>query len=293
MRDIDYIIPPTLDDALAALADNASRHRTRLLAGGTDFACELKEFIDYPAALVQINHLPELRGIEERGGRVHIGAMTTWRDFELSDFIRERVPILHLMTMEFASVQIRVMATVGGNLGTASPAGDSLPPFFALDTAVTLRSVRGERHVPIAEFYLDRRKTVMAPDEMITGVDFPLPDADEHAFFIKMGQRASLNIAKVTVCGLAAFGAKGAVRKLRVAYGAVTPVIKRGAKVEEFLTGKNLSLETLEAAADLAMSEVTPITDIRSTDNYRRRMTGVLLKRGLRQCAAAAGVKVK
>ncbi|GAB4315875.1 MAG: hypothetical protein Kow0059_08160 [Candidatus Sumerlaeia bacterium] len=289
MRDMEYIIPGSLEEALSAYADHAPRHRTRLLAGGTDFVCEIKDGVDCPTAVIQINHLRELRGIELRDGRVHIGAATTWRDVELSPLVRERVPLLHLVTGQFASVQIRVMATVGGNLATASPAGDGIPPLFALDAELTLRSARGVRRVPIGQFYLDRRRTVLAPDEMITAVDLPLPDPDEIPFFIKLGQRASLNIAKVSVCGLTAFNGAGAVRKVRVAYGAVTPVIRRGRRVEEFIRGKRLTPEVLEAAADLAMSEVTPISDLRSTDSYRRRMTGVLLKRGLLQCAAQAG----
>ena len=289
MKDLDYIIPENLNEALALYDENAAQRRTRLLAGGTDIACELKEGIDYPEAIIQINHLPELRFIEERDGHLVLGAMTTWRDMELSDLVRERVPLLFDMTREFASIQIRAMATVGGNLATASPAGDSIPPFFALDSIVNVHSTSGERAIPISEFYIDRRRTALTPGELIESVEVPIPDPEERCFFIKMGQRASLNIAKVTVCGQVAFDGDGKINALRVAYGSVTPVIKRGFEVEKFLRGKKPTLQNLTRASEIAMSEVSPITDIRSTDTYRRRMTGVLLKRGIASCVNARG----
>jgi CO/xanthine dehydrogenase FAD-binding subunit len=233
---------------------------------------------------MNVRRVPELRGITEQGGAVRIGALVTITELLESALVRERLGMLWQACDHFASDQIRNAATLGGNLCNASPAGDTLVPLLALNARVVLASKPNgtlqTRRVPLAEFLLGPGRTCRAPAELLAAVEVPLPPAGFAGEFYKHGTRPGLDIAAISI----AAGARrdGAVlRDVRIAFGAVAPTVIRAPRAEAALEGRAPDAATLEAAAQAALAEIHPISDLRASDWYRRELIHNMLKRVL------------
>ena len=282
MRLHSYHIPKTLDEALALLdAEVKEGRETHLLAGGTDLMVRAREGRWKPQVIVQIEGLSELEGIVEDGSRLRLGARVSFSQILASPLIAQFARGLALASHEIGAPQIQSRGTVGGQLGTASPVGDLIPPLLVLEADVLLRSVEGERRIPISGFLLGVSKTQRRPNELILGVEFEKARADDHWIWFKLGPRRAQSISKVSLAGLVRLSADRKIEVCRLAYGAVAITAKRVAKTESLLTGKTLTPELAREATQTVMTEVSPITDLRSTEPYRRKMCGVLLRRGL------------
>jgi xanthine dehydrogenase FAD-binding subunit len=192
--------------------------------------------------------------------------------------VRDFLPLLHRAAGVFASPTVRNMATIGGNLCTASPAGDALPPLYVMNASVELRSPRGERSVPVDRFITGPRQTCLHRDELVTAVSVPIPLGFDIHHFEKVGQRAAQAIAVVSMAGLVALDG-ATVRRARFAWGSVGPGIVRCPQAEKLLEGQPLTLTSLRAAAAAVGSAVTPISDVRASADYRRQVAGNLLLR--------------
>lgn len=283
-----YHIPKTVDEALAVLHTEASRGREPfVLAGGTDLLVRAREGRWQPRVIVQIEALRDLARIEETDTRLRLGARVSFTQILESPLVAHHARILQLAAREIGAPQIQSRGTVGGQLGTASPVGDLIPPLCCLGAEVVCRSVAGERRVPIGQWLRGVGKSDRRPDELIVAVEFDKCDPAEHPFWFKLGPRRAQSISKVSLAGLVRLDGARRVARCRLAYGAVAVTAIRAAKTEALLTGQPLTPELIREAARLVMTEAEPITDIRSTADYRRKMMGVLLRRGLTQVAEA------
>jgi CO/xanthine dehydrogenase FAD-binding subunit len=278
-----YLRPTDLDEALQALAE--WRERGLVLAGGTDLLVKMRQGTVHPEAVIDVGAVAELRGVRRDGNRVTVGALTTHSQVEQSAELAAWAPLLRQACREVGSAQIRNRGTLGGNLGNASPAGDTLPALYALDAEVLLLCAGGERWLPVAEFFTGPGQTARQPHELIAAIRFRASEPGERSFFGKIGTRRAMRIAKASAAGAVLLeGCR--VRRCCLALGAVAPTVVRASAAEAYLSGRCLSDEAIAEAARLAAQACRPITDIRSTATYRRHVVGVLVARGLQAILA-------
>ncbi len=274
----------SLGEALDLLGQHGAR--ARIIAGGTDMLIELERGqrpdLD---ALVDITRVAGLDRITEQDGRIQLGPLVTHNHVVGSDLLRERALPLVQASWEVGAPQIRNRATIAGNLITASPANDTITPLMALDADVTLRSLAGERRVPLADFYTGLRRTVMRPDEVMTRITFPAMQRRQRGIFLKLGLRRAQAIAVINVAVVLTLEA-GAVSRAAIMLGSVAPTILRAADAEAALTGQALDAPTMERAAALAAAAPSPIDDVRGSAVWRRDMVASLTRRALRLLAA-------
>ncbi len=279
---LNYFIPATMEEALDLLAQQAPQ--ARLIAGGTDLLVEFDRGTRPRCGLIDISRLPHLNTIGlDDDGYIRLGPLVTHNDVVASPLCRRSALPLVQACRQVGAPQIRNRGTVAGNLITASPANDTITPLIALDAEVTLRTLRGERSVPLAEFYLGVRRTIMQPDEMLTAIRFRPLTESARGCFLKLGLRQAQAISVVNVCAIVWRDATGRVVQARIALGAVAPTIIRAREAEDALVGQPLTDAAIELSARLAAQATSPIDDLRGSAEYRRDMVGVLTARALRQ----------
>jgi carbon-monoxide dehydrogenase medium subunit len=273
----EYHAPTSLREALELLSKHGGEAAP--LAGGTDLLVKMKQRLVEPRHVINIKNVPELSGIEERGDEIHIGAATKLRAIEKSEIVRARLPLLQEAVRTLGSVQIRNMATIGGNLCNASPAADTATALLALDAKAHMVSSEGTRTVPLEEFFTGPGRTVLKQNELLAEVSSPRLPEDCGTAFIKIG-RTSLDVATVNVAVMLRLEGE-VVGDCRIALGAVAPTPIRVHRAEEVLKGKELTDETLKTAARIASESIKPITDIRATADYRKQASETLLRDAL------------
>jgi CO/xanthine dehydrogenase FAD-binding subunit len=233
------------------------------------------EFID-------IWRVNELRGITDEGDALRIGALTTYTELIRSELIQRYVPSLIGASRTIGAVQIQNRGTIGGNIVNASPAGDSLPVLAAYDADVEIGSGHGTRRVLFNEFYTAYRRTVLEADELLLAVRIPKLKQGERDFFWKVGTRRAQAISK-TVMAARAKSLDGRIETISIAVGSVAPTVIRATQTERLLAGSTLTPALVEQARQTIAQEISPISDLRSTEHYRRTVTGNVLVKFLRQ----------
>ncbi|HEY3134868.1 MAG TPA: xanthine dehydrogenase family protein subunit M [Blastocatellia bacterium] len=272
--------PTTLAEAFAALSQ---RDRSiTILAGGTDLMVLMNAHMLHGAEFLDIWRVDELRGIDDDGDALRIGALTTYTQLIKSELIRKYVPSLVDASRTIGAIQIQNRGTIGGNIVNASPAGDSLPVLAAYDAEVEVGSARGTRRVPFNQFNTGYRRTVLEPDELVVAVRIPKLKEAERDFFCKVGTRRAQAISK-TVMAIKARTDDGRIESISIGVGSVAPTVIRVPETERLLSGAKLTPEAIEAARRAIAQEIAPITDLRSTEYYRRTVTGNVLAKFLRQ----------
>jgi len=279
-----YFQVTSLDEAAALLAEHGAK--ARLMAGGTDLLIEMERGQRKGVEVViDISRVSGLNDITYADGRVWLGALVTHNDVVASDLLwRVALPLVQAC-WEVGAPQIRNRATVVGNLITASPANDAISPLMALDTEVYLKSVVGERTVPLNEFYTGLRRTAMRPDEVVTGISLRALGEDERGIFLKLGLRKVQAISVINVSAVVQL-VGDTVSRAAITLGCVAPTIIRVPTAEAALIGKSLSAEVIREAAKAAAETPKPITDVRGPAEYRTEMVAVLVTRALRRLAA-------
>lgn len=276
----DYHSVTTLDQALQILAEQGSR--ARIVAGGTDIILELERGVRKGIhTLIDITRVPGLEQITlDADGVIHLGPLVTHNHCVASGVIVQHGLPLALAAWEVGAPQIRNRGTVAGNLITASPANDTITPLMALGASVRLRSVRGERTVPLGEFYTGVRRTVMEPDELLMEIQFPALRLHERGMFIKLGLRRAQAISVVNAAVVLSFDGE-TITRAAITLGAVTPIITHAREAEDYLVGRKLDANSIDTCARLARQAAHPIDDVRSSAAYRREMVSVCVSRAL------------
>ena len=274
-----YFTPRSLDEALELLAEH--QHQARLIAGGTDLIVELERGIRSPNVVIDITRIPGLDLIsQDDQQRIHLGPLVTHNQVVGSALCQDKAFPLVKACWEVGASQIRNRGTIAGNMVTASPANDTIPPLWALQATVTLQSKRGSRTLSCDDFFLGVRKTALAPDEMIVDISFPAMRGDQIGTFLKLGLRRAQAISVVNVAVVLSMLADS-VTQARITLGSVAPTIVRATEAERFLTGKVLTHDVMARAAALTAQTITPISDVRGSAEYRRYMAETLTRHAL------------
>jgi CO/xanthine dehydrogenase FAD-binding subunit len=248
-----------------------------VLAGGTDLMVTANHQ-KVPTGIIDLWRLAPICGIAVEGDRVTIGAGATWTEVERHPTIRTRLAPLALAAREIGALQIQARGTLGGNVGTSSPVGDSLPALLALDAVLEVASVRGHRRVPYSEWCTGYRTTHLAPDELVVAAHLPLPAANVRTTWRKVGTRRAQSISKVM--GAAAIELDGdVVVSARVGLGAVANRPIRALAVEQAVRGQRFGAAAADAVRAVLRTSITPIDDVRSTASYRLEVAENLVAR--------------
>lgn len=286
MHQFDYFSPTTITEAQEILENKGSE--TKLLAGGTDLVLFMTEGHVKPPTIVNITGLEDLKGMQyDETTGLRIGPLTTMREIEQSPIVKDKYPALATSTLELAGVQIRNMATIGGNTCNASPAADTTPALMALDAVAVLIGPNGERKVSYTDFFTGPGQTVMQTNELLAAIELPPPPSNTGSHYIKLAVRRAMDIAIVGL-GASVTLADGVVQDARITLGAVGPTVVRAIEAEEMLKGKTLEDSTLDQVAKVAVTAGNPIDDVRASADYRKMMIEVLTKRAVQKAAQIA-----
>ncbi len=271
---MEVFFPRTLAELWPLMAEYPTG---AVLAGGTDLLVKMRKNGDRPPALFVLERLAELRQIAVEGGGLHIGAAVTISELAASDIVRKALPALWQAAAVLGSPPVRHSATLGGNVCTASPAGDTLAPLYVFDAVVVVAGAAGRRCLPIGDFIAGPGRTALATGEIVTGVVVPLPPAGAFSAYYKVGKRQAMAIAVASLAVCLEQAGDGSVEKIRLAWGSVGPTVISLPAVEAFLRGRRLSPAVLRQAGDMAAAAVRPIDDVRAGADYRRQLAGNLL----------------
>ncbi len=280
MRAFDYRAPQSLPEALAELAEAGDEGK--VIAGGTALVILMMQRLVRPSRLISLRGVRDFDRIALADGGVTIGALATHRDVETSTLVRARLPVLAETFRAVATLRIRNIATVGGCLAHADPNQDAPVTLMALGARVRIAGPESTRQLPLDEFFVDYYQTVLAPTELVIGVDVPIPDPGSGAAFVKFLPRTADDYATVTVAACVTLDAHGVCRAARIGLGCLGPRTLRAREAEALLTGERWSEGLLAAAGEAARRAVDPIADPRGSAEYKREMAGVFVRRALR-----------
>jgi carbon-monoxide dehydrogenase medium subunit len=281
MSRFEYWEAHTLRQAISLL----QRHdgQARIVAGSTDFLVRWRQGTWKPQHVINIQHIPGLERVSysPRTG-LGLGALVTVRCLETHPIIRQRYPVLSAAATTFAGVQIRNLATVGGNVCNASPAGDTLPALLAFDAQCRIVGPSGERWVPLDQFFTGPGRTALQQGEILAELRLPPPIPNTGSLYIKHSPRGAMDIATVGVASVVSLQDNGRTcRDVKIALSAVAPTPIRAYTAEERLRGQAITPELVEAAAQEAQNRAIPIDDVRGSARYRKEIVGVLTQRTL------------
>ncbi len=248
------------------------KERVVFLSGGTDIYPLLNDGFLKDETFCDISTIEELKEISVGEREIKIGALSTFAEIARNRVLSHYFPALTKAASEVGSPQIRNRATIGGNVATSSPSGDSIPTLFVLKAKIKTN----RRTIPVERFFTGVKKNVLGKNELIT--EIVLPKEKNFSDFAKVGPRKALAISKVSVA-VAAKKRNEILEEILIAFGAVAPTVVRAQEAEQFLTGKNLTKDNILKAVEVARSEISPIDDFRSTGKYRRTVAGVILSR--------------
>jgi xanthine dehydrogenase FAD-binding subunit len=268
-----YIKPSTLEDAISSKSEYGNK--ANFLLGGTDLFIAMDKGVTVPEAVIDLKGITALKYLEERDGAIYIGAAVTWTELLESELIKNSVPGLWEASDLVASVGVRNTATLVGNLCNAVPSLEGGAPLYVRDAVVFLEGKSGKREVSIKEFFTGVKRTVLNEDELMTGLKIPV-EKDFGEVYIKMGRYEGEDLAQA---GVSVFVDKNNNYKISLSAVAITPV--RADKAEQLLKGKKMTEELAAEAAELALEAISPISDLRSSKEYRIHMCRIMVRRGL------------
>ena len=267
--------PGSLQEALEILEKYGEDARP--IAGGTDLVLAVRSGALKVGHLVDIMRIPELRTLDLGGDRLIVGAAVTISELLELEVVRERYPALWEAMYWLGSPQIRNVATLVGNICNASPAADTAPPLMIYDARVRILGPEGERVVPIEEFFVHVKRTVLEPGEMVAYVEVPIKEGFRSRFR-KIGKRRA-EVLSIVSAAVGFFSRNGRMEGVRIALGSVAPTPIRARTAEAVLEGREPSMGLVEEAASRAREETRPITDVRASAEYRKEMSFVLVRR--------------
>jgi aerobic carbon-monoxide dehydrogenase medium subunit len=279
LTDIEFHEANTLKEASEWMGQYSPN--VRLMAGGTDVLVDLKTGRYRANHVVSLNRISALRGLTTTNGSLRIGALSTPNQLRASTIVWERFPAILDAIRDMAVPQIRNMATIGGNVAGAVPSGDMPPILIVLNASVILWSPSGEREVPLQDFFVGPRQTVRSDDEILTEIRIPYPPPRFGAAYSRFALREANGCPVATVAASLRLDEKGIIRDARVCVGAVAPIPKLAQNAGAVLMGKPADNAAFRQAAEEAQEISQPISDIRSSADYRRELIGILTRRAL------------
>jgi aerobic carbon-monoxide dehydrogenase medium subunit len=281
MARFDYLEPHNLRQAISLLQRHGDQARP--VAGSTDFLVRWRTGSWRPQYVVNLQHIPGLDRVSySPRGRLRLGALTTVQALESHPVVRENYPALATGATSFAGVQVRNLATVGGNVCNASPAGDTLPALLVFGAQCKMVGPDGERWLPLDQFFLGPGRTALGPAEILTELRLPPPSRQSGSLYIKHSPRGAMDIAAVGVASAVSLKDGGRViDDVKIALGAVAPRPVRAYQAEELLRGQTVTPELVRAAVQAAQNAANPIDDVRASGDYRKSIVGVLVQRTL------------
>ena len=280
----EFYQPASLAEASRLLKENGPGGR--FLAGGTDLVIAMKEKGLLPKYIVDLKRLPGLSGIRENNDdTITIGALTTMYAIETSPVIKKKYPFLAQSAAEVGSIQIRTRATVGGNMANATPSADVAPALLALNASAKIVGTAGERTLLMEEFFRGPGQNAMSADEILTEITIPKTGPRLVGEYIKFSPRDMMDLAYIGVAVAYNLASDKKCEGVRIVLGAVAPTPIRAKNSEALLEGKGLTEELAEKVGDEAARESKPISDVRSSADYRRAMVGVMTKRAILNAA--------
>ncbi len=273
-----FFLPKSFEEAIKLLNQEGAVP----IAGGTDLVVLMQENRVTPKALIDLSSLG-LDYIRKNENIIHIGALTTFAAIVENDIVRKAIPVLAQAASQIGSAQTRNMATLGGNLCSAVPSADSAPPLMVLDASVCLINKDGYRFLPLQQFFVGPRRTILNPGELLVEVLIPIPAINSGTHFAKLGRRKSLSLAVVNAATMLRINHENYIEDARIALGAVAPTPVRAKNAENLLKGKVLDELLLEEAINIVDKDISPIDDFRASANYRSRVSRVLARRTLQE----------
>src|SRR5437660_1899583 len=289
MKSFEFFAAKDSNDAVALLSQHATSAKVKIIAGGTDLLADLKFSAHGPDVVVDISRADDLKNITVTEQGLNIGALVTHTQIMRSPVIRQLFPALVDAAHTIGAVQTRNLGTLGGNLVTAVPSMDSGPTLMALEAIASIAGNGGRRQVPLSEFFVGPRKTILKPDELLAEIIIPKQNLGKPTHFLKFGLRKGQALALVNVA--ASFWVdweKNAFLAPRISLGAVAPKVIRAQQAEAYLEGRPITAEAIAEAGRVAGSDAKPINDFRGAAEYRRHLVAVLTKRALEGAWALA-----
>jgi carbon-monoxide dehydrogenase medium subunit len=275
LDDYRWIRPKSLSEALEALGGGES---IRPLAGGTDLMVYLYSGALAPCTFLDLQALEELGAPIGWNGGLRLSPLATYHQVRQDARLREEYPLLGRAAREVGGLAIQACGTWAGNIANASPAADGVPALMAYEAELELRSRRGARTVPLADFYQGYKQVEAKPDELITAIRLPPPAPERREYYRKVGTRRFQAISKTLLCGWIRLDADRRIPDLRLVLASVAPYTLRARQTERELRNKVLSRPLIDSACSALQDEIRPIDDIRSTERYRRTVTSNLLR---------------
>lgn len=288
MGPFEYFEPLSIEETASLLKKYGNK--AKVLAGGTDLVPLMKEKTIRPEFVISIGRIANLDYIRFNGEKgLKIGALTTIRSIEQSPQLQPKYGLIYQAASQMASIAVRNVATVGGNLCNASPSADMAPALIALSAKVKLVGATGERTVPLEDFFTGPGATILKTNELLTEVQIPSPPAHTAGVYIKYTTRGGEELALIGVAALLTLSAgDGTCTDAKLALGAVAPTPIRARRAEGVLKGKKIDKELIEKAALTASDESSPIDDIRGSAEYRREMLKIFTRDAIRQAVELA-----
>jgi carbon-monoxide dehydrogenase medium subunit len=280
MQEFNYHRPVTITE----LKKHLSQPGARILAGGTDIVPRMRQGKFSAPILVDTSGVQAMRFIEDQGNEIVLGALTTHQEAAESALLQNINPALVTAAESIGCRQTRCRGTLGGNVANASPAADTLPPLLIFDATLLLQSLEGERRIPLENFILGPGLTDLHEGEFIHSISFKPMFGSWGAAFIKVGKRSGMAVSVVNAAVAVLLNDKGKISDIRIALGAVAPTVIRCRKIEQSLIGKEPASTLMKDINAACQDEISPITDIRSTEEYREHAAAVIIHRAL-ECA--------
>lgn len=275
-----YLRPSTKQEALFFLNQYGAKG-ARVIAGGTDLLMAMRSKAIAPKYLIDLADL-RLDYIVKEREYLGVGAMCTFNTLAENELVKQKVPVLIEAANQVGAVQTRHLATIGGNLCSAVPSCDSAPALMVLGAKMSISGPENQKKIPIEEFFLGPRRTILALNEILTEIEIPIPADRFGASFMKFGRRKALTLAVVNAAAsIALMEDQETAKEVTIALGAVAPTPIRAHRAEKLLVGKRLSETLIEEVAAVAASETSPISDLRASADYRRQLSKTLVKRTL------------
>lgn len=284
--------PTTLPEALGLLVQEGDAGAA--LAGGTDLLLRIRRGARKYRSVINIKFIPGLGDVhwDDTHG-LRLGPLTTFRAVETHPVVLAHYPALAEAARVVAGVQLRNLATLGGNLGNASPSADSVPPMVALGATVTIASATATRRLPVEASLTGPGRTVLKPGELFTSIHIPRPSPRSGNAYARFSPRSAMDIGIASVAVMATLDAEGRFTACRIALGAVSPAPLLATTASEILIGERLTPGLAERAGERAAEAASPITDIRGTADYRRALVRVFTARMLTLAVSRAAERAQ